>query len=111
MTLYAKWMPYTRPSVITINIPEENNTEEGRTVMVAFSQGGTPGTVTVDFGDNTEIESDSENNLAHIYHTYAATGEYQIKITGPSNGNYSLGDGYEIQIVNPSSYITNVDFS
>ena len=111
MTLYAKWTPYTSPSVITINIPEENNTEEGRTVMVAFSQGGTPGTVTVDFGDNTEIESDSENNLAHIYHTYAATGEYQIKITGPSNGNYSLGDGYEIQIVNPSYYITNVDFS
>ena len=111
MTLYAKWVSYTNPSIITINIPEENNTESGRTVMVAFSQGGIPGTVSVDFGDNTEIEADSENNLAHISHTYATTGEYQIKITGPANGNYVLGDGYEVQIVNPSSYITNVEFS
>ena len=110
LTLYAKWEEYTDPSLITIVIPEDGE----KTVTMHFSSMMQNQKMRIDFGDGTGMQEYQIDNqyVTNVSHTYAATGEYVISI-GPASSStkYTLGGGYAAQILNPSSYITNVEFA
>lgn len=110
MTLYAKWEYYVSPTRIAIVIPEECSSEEGRTIEVDFTQ-AVPEAVTIRFGDETEDYSSEETGVIKVIHTYERTGDWTIEIYGPVNGDYSLGNNLEKQVINPSSYMVDVEFS
>lgn len=114
MTLYAKWVAYHTPTIVTVQIPEGTVAE--RTIVLCYSQTDVDNDhkVVVDWDDNSEKYSSLEETMnIHVSHTYEA-GTYKISILGPGGGTtarYMLGDGFSWQLVNPSSYITDVEFS
>ena len=114
MILYAKWVPYHMPTIITIQVPE--GTEAQRTIVLCYSQVDIDNEhkVIIDWGDGSAKASSLEDiENIHMSHTYEP-GTYKINLLGPGGGTtarYMPGDGYSWQLVNPSSYITDIDFS
>ena len=138
--LYAKWVAYTRPTVITVEIPEtipndliEKYTETSsdaagniisqtlriapKTISITYSQYkiDSDHRVTVDWGDNSPIEYSTESEVViSLTHTYEKAGTYQISVYGTggnTNAYYRLGDGYACQLTTPIEYVTDIEFA
>lgn len=128
-TLYAKWVEYTMPTRITIEVTDEtrrNLTDEEatsgvtkedlpiRSIDVRFTQKAA-NLVRVNFGDSEEFfTSDETEHVAILQHVYAEPGTYVVEIYGKPFNNaigYLLGDGYSNQVINPVESIIDIDFA
>lgn len=104
MTLYAKWLPYQEPSIITITIPEDN-TEITCNYFQTTSRG-----VHVDWSDGTDNFISNQLGNISCKHTFADAGTYNIKITC-FEGTHLLGAGYNAAVIQPADLLTNVEFA
>lgn len=128
-TLYAKWVEYSMPTRITIEVTDEtrrHTTDEeaeagltyddmpARSVDVRFVQYAA-NLVKVNFGDGDEFVSSDNTTTVNVFtHIYDEPGTYTIEIYGRPYGNiagYRLGDNYEHQVVNPVKSIVDIDFA
>lgn len=107
--LVAKWEEYHNPTIITINIEDEADLE----VKVHYTQSqetiSSDKLVQVDWGDGSVWGSAKLQNV-ELVHSYSEVKDYEIKIYGVSTG-YRLGDGGNLNLINPTKLITNVDFA
>ena len=115
ITLYAKWVPYHNPTILTLEIPD--GTDADRTVEISYSQYDidTDHKVTIDWGDSTALYTTTESGIPlHPAHTYDAGGTYQILIHGTGGGTkawYRLGDSYAQALVKPESYLVGIELA
>ena len=117
LILYAVWESLHMPTVLTLEIPEDEPEDLTGGYNVIFHyrnaiQGAqlTSGEyVKFNFGDsNTETYTTNENGL--ITHTYATPGKKTVTIYGNNKG-YSLGRAFNIPLVEPSRYVTEVNLA
>ena len=102
--LYAKWIDYLEPSVITINLESA-----GTVVTCNFWQLISEG-VTVDWGDGTEYTYEGTNTTLSESHMYLDAGTYEIRITC-TEGQHQLGGGDGKPVISPADIITNIEFA
>ena len=113
--LYAKWVPYHNPTILTLEIPE--GTDAARTVNITYSQYNIDSDhkVTIDWGDGSLKSSSSvSNDLISLGHTYAKAGTYKVALLGTGGGTnawYRLGDSYARALVTPESYLADIDLA
>ena len=109
--LYAKWVSYHRPSILTIEIPEDGD----RYIYVNYSQYNIDSAhkVLIDWGDNSTNSSSTDEATIRLGHEYAKAGTYQISIWGPGGGNatYLLGNNISYNIINPIEYLVDIELS
>ena len=103
ITLYAKWIMYTDPSYITIEV------EDGQTITFNFNQTAEHG-VKVDWDDGSLVDTMERIGNTSVSHTYEKGGEYQLKITCV-DGTHLLGGGYNKPMVSPASCIKDIVFA
>lgn len=113
--LYAKWVPYHDPTILTLEIPE--GTDAARTVNITYSQYNIDSDhkVTIDWGDGSLKSSSSvSNDLISLGHTYAKAGTYKVALLGTGGGTnawYRLGDSYARALVTPESYLVDIELA
>lgn len=127
VTLYAKWVEYSTPTKIKVNVttlPEreiESINEKFKkildvdytegAIMISFTQ-AQPNSVTINWGDGSPEETSAEiTSVAHLMHTYETLGVYEMTIQGTVGVNYRLGDGAAAALIEPVKFISDVDFS
>jgi len=105
MTLYANWIIYELPSVIGITI-----TDDTKTIKCNYEQKVESG-VEVDWGDGSGIEKSTSYGVVTLTHTYASTGDYEVKITCRSGAHY-LGGGTNLKpVISPATVIKSIEFA
>lgn len=110
LILYAKWIPYSKPTIITVNIKDyEESQGLTNNIAINFTQTFDYG-VTVDWGDGSAYESYIHAGPVHMEHEYALEGIYDIKVI-PYKGLYYLGYNEQNPVISPSYVIENVEFS
>lgn len=114
-TLYAKWVPYHNPTILTLEIPD--GTDADRTVTLSYSQYDIDSDhkVTIDWGDGSPRSSSSDSGkIIRLGHTYETGGTYKVAILGTGGGTgawYSLGDSYAQALVFPESYLVDIELA
>ena len=101
--LYAKWIMYTDPSTITVQV------EDNQTITFNFNQTAEHG-VKVNWGDGTAEDTVERIGNTSISHTYLEGGEKKILVTCV-DGTHLLGAGYNRPMIMPAECITNVEFA
>ena len=122
LTLHAYWEDYSEPSIITLYIPEDAETDENGKYTVTVSYTDTiVGTklletdyVRVDFGDGVMHTSRDLIAIAgwsvHMEYAYDSPGTKTIKIYGNNKG-YQLGYNSAYPIVKPAKYVVDVNLA
>ncbi len=117
LTLYAVWETLHMPTILTLEIPEDETPELTGGYKVTFNyrnaiQGTelSPGElVKFNFGDeDPDTFSVNENGL--ITHIYETPGKKVVTIYGNNKG-YSLGRSLDIPLVEPSKYLTEASLA
>ena len=124
-TLYAKWVPYHNPTILTLEIPEtayrdediDKGTGDHKTVTISYSQYDIDSDhkVTIDWGDDSSKSSSSvSGEVINLKHTYAQAGTYRVSILGTGGGTsawYRLGDSYAQALVFPEAYLVDIELA
>lgn len=110
ITLYAKWDIYSKPTKITIEVPEDN-------AEVTFNYYIMQSSKLQIKWDNKEADVEFIENtdpidpvLGATKHTYANKGIYIIEIL-TLLGSYTLGNHYTSPAIAPAKYVTAIDFA
>ena len=102
ITLYAKWIYYVEPSVITIEV------EPAQTIQFNFSQTMEHG-VKIEWGDGQEETTDRIGNMT-LSHTYEEGGEKQVLVTC-TLGTHLFGAGFNKPVIYPATCLKDIEFA
>ena len=103
ITLYAKWIHYVEPSIIKIEV------EENQAIKFNFSQTVEYG-VEVDWGDESTITTTDRIGNMTLEHIYREAGEKEIRVTCKL-GSHLLGAGFNKPIISPADCMRDIEFA
>lgn len=104
MTLYANWIEYKDPNIITVTVTDNQY------ITCSYWQSKSKG-VTVNWGDGSEVVDSDLANYTSLSHAYDVAGTYEIKITC-IDGTYRLGGGNANNpVIKPAAAINSVVFA